>query len=169
MTISASQLMKSLSKKKTLLIVAAISFLMMLSGMCYIYSENRYEINCNSNFTVVNHLDKNKVLHLRARYNEFGNELRVRFEGVMLYGDVETSVSRIITFKTRKIGGIIYLKTLSVLISNADHTDGSILEEMLPVFYSKENTEGSFYLYKQDNGDYVFATGSVPSFYCSRS
>lgn len=135
----------------------------------YKYNESQYEIHCDSNFTVVNHLGKKKVLHLRARYNEFGNELRVRFEGVVLYENVETSVSRIITFKTRKVRNIIYLKTLKVLKSNADTTDENIIEEMLPVFYSKEHTEGSFYLYQQGNGNYIFATGSVPSFYCARS
>lgn len=163
-----SQLIKFSSKKKILLILILVFLLLLLSAVFFKIIGNQYKIDCNANYSIVNLLGNKKVIHLRSENNEFDNELRIRLEGVLSYNDVETNVSRTLSFKVNKRDNIMHLKTMRVLKSSADNTDDNVLEGVMPVFYIRENTEGILYVYKQKNGDYVFSTGAVPSIYCAR-
>jgi hypothetical protein len=146
-------------------LLSSLSFLLAMGAYRLYVQYQQTHFSCDTMLVV--HKD-NAELALVINFIFQGNNGIAFLKGSLKQGDKVTSLSRKNYFSFKHKKELYHLKSVSTVTSPADNSNTEEIAHYLPRFYLQQGLKFDFSVYPAGREGYVFSTGYVPSFYCSR-
>ncbi|WP_196067761.1 hypothetical protein [Serratia sp. Res13-Sevr-LER1-36-b] len=156
-------LLKQLSLRIKIIYAVFFIFILSLPITLKGFNENK-TIMCGSSFIIYKDDIYIKVF---IKYYIFSDDGFVNLNGSMFKSDkFIRDISFKVSFDYTKKGNSFYLHSTNVDSSLLNDLDSTPIENYLPLFYLKKNTNWSIGILKQEANYFVFLSDSTPSFLC---
>ncbi|MFI8416172.1 hypothetical protein ACQKDS_06895 [Serratia sp. NPDC078593] len=158
-----------MNKTQRISIATLLTVILLLGIIVTIHSYDRYQrthLNCDAMLVVSK---DDAELSLALNYTLRGDSGIATLKGTLKKGSQITNISRKNYFAFSQEKNFYHLTSLSTVVSPADNSDTQELMRYLPRFYLQKGLKFDFIIKPVAKEGYIFSTGYVPSFYCTRN
>ncbi|MBJ2116417.1 MULTISPECIES: hypothetical protein [Proteus] len=148
-----------------ILSVSVISFAFGGFGMQLSSSWRKNNFSCDANVVMVN---QDYRLTMAITYFIESEHGIAVLKGELAKGENSYHLSRKTYFNTNNFQNLTNLTSTLSIKTPADNVPNTELQKILPPFYLDKDKKLDFRIYPQGWRGYVFSTGYVPAFYCTR-